>query len=61
MGGDLKTNKRGRLVFTITSTWMGRISNKKKMEKRRGIGFETVAGMGGCYRRNTQNEKPVLL
>ena len=31
-------------------------SNQKKIrmrEKRRGIGFETVAGIGGGYRRNT--------
>ena len=46
---------RDRLVFTITSTGIG----KKMTEKRRGIGFETVAGMGGGYRHRNTHEHQI--
>ena len=52
----LKNKMRDRLVFTITSTCeqIGSALKIIRLEKRRGIGFETVAGMGGGYhRRNT--------
>ena len=44
-----------RLAITISSLHMNRLDQKEKKmrEKRRGIGFQTVAGMGGDYRRNT--------
>ena len=54
----LKNKMRDRLVFTITSTCeqIGPAIKIIMLEKRRGIGFETVAGMGGGYhRRNTLN------
>ena len=41
--------------LNLQKIYMNRSDQQKKRmgEKRRGIGFETVAGMGGGYRRNT--------
>ena len=35
---------------------VGPAKNIRMSEKRRGIGFKTVAVMGGCYRRNIHGD-----
>ena len=52
----LKTKCVIDLYFSTNIHMMNRFDQKQKKimrEKRHGIGFETVAGMEGGYRRNT--------